>query len=69
MASFADKLSNKKERVLINRAWLDSWKQFAYETPKRGYRAFGHIRPGAIKNATNNIEEEMKNGTLKKISP
>jgi hypothetical protein len=69
MANFADKLSNKKERVLLSRAWLESWKQFAYEHSKRGYRSFGHPRPGPIRNATHNIEEDMKSGALKKVSP
>jgi hypothetical protein len=30
---------------------------------------FGNIRPGPIKNSTLSIEEDMKSGALKKISP
>ena len=50
MAAFADKLSNKKDRVLISRKWLETWKQFAYGDGKYNYRMMGSPRPGPINN-------------------
>lgn len=58
MAAFADKLSHKKQRVLINRVWLESWKQFVYESPKKGYKAFGNTRPGLIKTVENDLQDK-----------
>lgn len=59
MAAFADKLSHKKERVLINRVWLESWKQFVYESPKKGYMAFGNTRPGLIKANESDLQDKQ----------
>lgn len=50
MAAFADKLSNKKDRLLIRRDWLQKWKEFVYSDQKQGYKIFGLARPGPIEN-------------------
>ena len=63
---FSDKLSQKKEWVYINRNWLDKWKKFVYEDCRKGYRIFGHARPGPISNEIKN--EEEVNQSHKKIS-
>lgn len=69
MASFADKLSNKKTKVLINRNWLEQWKKFVYEDNKKGYRMFGHPRPSEIRNQSADWDKDLKDGIFKKISP
>ncbi len=50
MAAFADKLSHKKEWVLISRNWLEKWKQFVYGENRKGYKTLGNPRPGPIDN-------------------
>jgi hypothetical protein len=40
-----------------------------YEKNKKGYRIFGNLRPGPIKNDSEDIEQKITEGSLKKISP
>lgn len=50
MALFADKLSNKKRKMMISKDWLEKWKKFVYEDDQSHYKYFGNPRPGTINN-------------------
>ena len=63
MATFADKLTNKKFRFCIDIEWLEKWKQYLYGNNDLAYNSSGMRRPGPINNKKGLLDESLADMT------